>query len=110
LQNKITDILVEPVNTDDVLMRHGVREVMIQTGQLNIQGVQRAQETILLVSVTSSIDLEALMKLAILQNEIAQGEIAINIEVPVELNDSEKTQFSNEWSTCRERNANLIKH
>jgi hypothetical protein len=29
LQNKITVILVEPVNTDDVLTRHGVIEVMI---------------------------------------------------------------------------------
>jgi hypothetical protein len=55
-------------------------------------------------------DLEALMKLAILQNEIYQGELAANIEVPVELNDSEKTQFSNEWCTFRELNANLIKH
>jgi hypothetical protein len=50
------------------------------------------------------------MKLAILQNEIAQGEFTANIEVPVELNDSEKTQFSNDWRTFRERNANLIKH
>jgi hypothetical protein len=29
---KITVFLVEPVHTDDVLMRHGVREVMIRTG------------------------------------------------------------------------------
>jgi hypothetical protein len=28
----------------------------------------------------------------------------------MELNDSEKTHFSNEWRTFRERNANLIKH
>jgi hypothetical protein len=28
----------------------------------------------------------------------------------VELTDSEKTQFSNDWRTFRERNANLIKH
>jgi hypothetical protein len=60
--------------------------------------------------VTAGIDLEASTKLAVLQNEIDQGEFAANIEVPVELNDSEKTQFSNEWRTYRERNANLIKH
>jgi hypothetical protein len=29
LQNKITVVLIKPVHTDDVLMRHGVREVMI---------------------------------------------------------------------------------
>jgi hypothetical protein len=28
----------------------------------------------------------------------------------MELNESEKTQFSNEWRTIRERNTNLIKH
>jgi hypothetical protein len=31
LKNKITVVLVEPVHMDDVLMRHGVREVMIRT-------------------------------------------------------------------------------
>ena len=41
LQDKITVILVEPVHTDDVLMRHGVREVIIRTGQLNIQRARR---------------------------------------------------------------------
>jgi hypothetical protein len=50
------------------------------------------------------------MRLAILQNEIAQGEFAASIEVPVVLTDSEKTQFSNDWRTFRERNTNLIKH
>jgi hypothetical protein len=50
------------------------------------------------------------MKLAILQNEIAQGEFAANIEVPVEINDSEKTQISNDWCTFRDPNTNLIKH
>jgi hypothetical protein len=54
--------------------------------------------------------MEAPMKLAILQNEIFQGEFAANIKVPVELTDSEKTQFSNDWPTFRERNTNLIKY
>jgi hypothetical protein len=54
--------------------------------------------------------MDAPMKLAILQNKIAQGEFAPSIEVPVLLTDSEKTQFSNYWRTFRERNTNLIKH
>jgi hypothetical protein len=54
--------------------------------------------------------MDAPMRLAILQNEIAQGKIAANIEVPVVLTDSEKTQCSNDWRTFRERNTNLIKH
>jgi hypothetical protein len=110
LQNKITAVLVDPVHTDDVLMRHGVREVMIRTGQLNIQRARKAQETTTRASVLAGIDMGAPMKLAILQNKIAQGEFAANTEVPVELNYSEKTQFINDWRTFRENNTNLIKH
>jgi hypothetical protein len=54
--------------------------------------------------------MEAPMKLALLHNEIAQGEFSANVELQIVLNDSQKTRFSNEWRTYRERNANLIKH
>jgi hypothetical protein len=51
------------------------------------------------------------MKLAILQSEIAQqGEFLATADVPIELTDSVKTQYNNEWRTYRERNGNLIKH
>jgi hypothetical protein len=60
--------------------------------------------------VQAGTDMDAPMKLAILQNEIAQGEFAASIEVPVLLADSEKTQFSNDWRTFQECNTNLIKH
>jgi hypothetical protein len=83
---------------------------MIRTGQLNIHQSRQAQDTILKASVLARIDMDAPMNLAILQNEIAQGEFAANIEVPVELNDSKKTQCSNDWRTFRERNASLSKH
>jgi hypothetical protein len=110
LQNKVLVVLTEPVHTDDVLARHSVREVMIRNGQLNIQQARQVQETILKASVQAGTDMYAPMRLAILQNEIAQGEFAASIEVPVVLTDSDKTQFSNEWRTFRERNTNLIKH
>jgi hypothetical protein len=87
-----------------------MREVMIRTSHLNIQRARQDQETILKAAVLAGIDLDAPVKLAILQNEIPQGELDANIGVPVELNNSEKTQFSNDWRIFRERNANLIKH
>ena len=34
----------------------------------------------------------------------------MNQEVPIELSNSEKTQYSNAWCTCRERKANLEKN
>jgi hypothetical protein len=110
LQNKVWVILTEPVHTGNVLAIHSVMEVMIRNGQLNIQQARQAQETVLKATVQAGTDMEAPMKLAILQNEIAQDEFAASIEVPVVLTDSEKTQFSNDWRTFRERNTNLIKH
>jgi hypothetical protein len=97
LQNKVWVVLTEPVHTNDVLERHSVREVMIRNVQLNIQQARQAQETILKSAVQSGTDMDDPMRLAILQNEIAQGEFAASIEVPVVLTDSEKTQFSNDW-------------
>jgi hypothetical protein len=83
LQNKTPVTLVEPVHTDDVVTRHGVREQMIRAGQLNIHQARKVQQTILQVAVTAGLDVDATMKLAIIQNEIAQGELAANIDVPV---------------------------
>jgi hypothetical protein len=110
LQNKYWVVLTEPLHTEVFLARHSVREVIIRNGQLNIQQARQAQETILKASVQAGIDMDAPMKLVIIQNDIAQGEFAASIEVPVELTDSEKTKFSNDWRTFRERNTNLIKH
>jgi hypothetical protein len=110
LQNKVWVVLTEPVHTNNVLARHGVRELTILNGQLNIQQARKAQEIILKSAVQSGTDMDAPMKLAILQNEISQGEFAASIEVPVVLNDSEKPQFSNDWRTFRECNTNLIKY
>jgi hypothetical protein len=110
LQNKITVILVEPVHTDDVLLKHSLREIMIRNGQMNIQRARKSQETILDAAVLAGLDMEAPMKLALLQNEITRGGFSANIKVPIVLNDSQKTQFRNEWRTYRESNDNLIKH
>jgi hypothetical protein len=99
LQNKITVIVIESVHTDYVMVRHGFREFIIRSGQMNIQRARKSQENIIHAAVHKGENMDAPMKLVILQNQISQGEFAANIEVPVELNDSEKTQFSNEWLT-----------
>jgi hypothetical protein len=98
------------VHTEYVISRHSVREVVIRTGQLNIQQARQAHDTILKAAVQAGTYMDAPMKLAILQNEISQGKFSASIEVPVVLTDSEKTQFSNDWRTFQECNNNLIKH
>jgi hypothetical protein len=61
---------------------------VIRNGQLNIQQARQAQETILKSAVQARMYMDAPMRLAILQNKIAQGEFAASIEVPVVLTDS----------------------
>jgi hypothetical protein len=63
---------------------------MIRSGQRNIQWARQAQEIILEAAVLAN-DPDAPMKLAILQNEIAQGEFLYSNEVEMELNDSENS-------------------
>jgi hypothetical protein len=50
------------------------------------------------------------MQLAILDNEIAEGDYKQNNEVLIKLLDSEKTQYNNDGRTYRARNALLMKH
>jgi hypothetical protein len=109
LQNKITVDIIEPVHSAEVLSKHGLMEAMIRSRQRNIQRARKAQDIILEAAVLAK-DPDAPTKLEILQNEISQGDFTSSNEVTMELKDSEKTQFSNEWSTFRERNYNLIKH
>ena len=110
LQNKTTVTLPEPTHTQAVLARHATKELMIRNGQACIQNARLSQQVILEAAVTAGLDPEAPMKLAILENEIAQGDFKQNKEVPIKMTDSEKTQYSNEWRTYRERNAQLSKH
>jgi hypothetical protein len=50
------------------------------------------------------------MELALLQNEIAFGDLEVIEPVPIQVTDSEKTLDNNAWRTYRERNASLAKH
>jgi len=110
LQNKLTVTLAEPAHDSAVLQRHAVREQMIRNGQANLQQARQAQQTILRKAVKDKTDPEAPMKLAILENKIAQGIFKQQAEVAIEMSDSEKTQYSNKWQTYQERNSALTKH
>ena len=111
LQNKAIVALTEPVHTTVITARHAVRETIIRRGQERIQTARRASEAMLkIVIVKDPNDADARMKLAVLQNEIADGDFEAAEPVPVVLTDSEKMQHSNEWRTFREQNAKLIMH
>ena len=89
------------IHTPGVTEIHTIQERIIITGQYNIQTVRETQRIILEATVTVDIDDTSPMKLAILENEIAQGDYEQNVEVPIIMTDSEKTQSSNAWRTYR---------
>ena len=60
--------------------------------------------------VTAGIDDGAPMKLAILQNDIAQGDYKAYADVTIIMTDLEKNRYTNECRTYRERNAQLKKY
>ena len=94
----------------EVIGRQIIREHMIITCQANIQTARENQKIVLEASVTAGIDDASPIKLTILENAIAQGEYEANVDFPIAMNDSEKTQSRNEWCTYRERNDQLTKH
>ena len=55
--------------------------------------------------VTANIDDTTRMKLAILENEISQGDYKQNMDIPIIMTDTEKTNTNNKWRTYRERNS-----
>jgi hypothetical protein len=61
-------------------------------------------------AATLGMDPNARMQLAILDNEIGEGNYQQNNEVPIKMSDSEKTQYDNDWRTYQERNTLLTKH
>jgi hypothetical protein len=107
VHNKTAVILAEPVHAASVMTRHAAREQMVRAGQANLHQARRAQQLALQAVVAAGVDPDAPMKLAILNNAIAEGDFQQNLEIPMELTDSEKTKYSNEWRTYRERHAQL---
>jgi len=110
LQNKIELIIPEPTHTAAVITRHTAREQMIRQGQANLQTAHQQQLILLEAAVAAGNDPEAPMRLAVLQNEIAQAQFEANEPIPIQLTDSEKTQNNNEWRTYQERKTQLTKN
>ena len=81
LQNKTTVTLVQPAHDAGILLRHTNRVTLVRNAQQNLQTARRAQRTALQTAVTTGVDPDAPMKLAFMDNEIAQGDFEANNEV-----------------------------
>jgi hypothetical protein len=83
---------------------------MVHTRQASIQQAHLSKRVILEAAAPLGMDPDAPMQLAILDNEIAEGNYQQNNEVPIKMSNSEKTQYNNDWRTYQERNSLLTKH
>ena len=111
LQNKLTVVLPEPEYNPAILTRHGARETMVRNGQENLRAardLQRASIQTMIDAGNAQVDTP--FKLAVVENEIAQGDFDAMSPVLMVITDAEKTANSNAWRSYRERNANLLKH
>jgi len=121
LQNRTPVTIPEPAHSAAVMARHATREQMVRTGQANIQAARETRRVQLVAAVAAGNDpdaslqkvsefADAAIQLAELQNAIAVGDYEATVPVPMEMTESEKTQYNSEWKTCQQRNASLIKH
>ena len=90
LQNKATVTITYPVHTDDIIVRNALQEAMVRSGQANIQAAQETKTIFLRDTINSTpmVVADAPMKLAILENYIAEGEFERDTPVPVQMTDS----------------------
>ena len=77
--------------------------------QENSQAARQTQKTILEAAVLTG-DADAPMKLAVLNDDTLQAQHKATQDLPTVMTDLEKTQNSNEWQTCCEKNVQLIKN
>ena len=92
-------------------MRHGARETMVRNGQANLRAARELHRASLQTIVDAgNAPADTPFKLAVVENEIAQGDLDAMSPVSMVLTDADKTANSNAWQSYREINANLLKH
>ena len=75
LQNKIAVVLPEPEYELAILPRHGARETMVHNGQANLRAARELQRAYLQTMMDArNAPADTPFKLAVVENEIAQGD------------------------------------
>ena len=104
-------VLPEPEYELTILTRHGAIETMVRDGQANLRAARELQRTSLqTIMDTGNALADRPFKLAVVENERAQGYFDAMSPVPMVLTGAKITATSNAWRSYRERNANLLKN
>ena len=92
--------ITAPVHLPQVLVRHATWELLVRIVQTNTQMSHKAQPITIKASATSNpLDENLTTKIAILDNEIAKGDYKLDNKIPIEMSNSEKTAYGNDWCT-----------
>jgi hypothetical protein len=90
---------------------HAKSEKIIRTGQDNLKKKAReAKRSMLEAEVTAGTNKDAEIQLAILNNEIVQGDFERNEDVPIEMTHTETNLYNSKWRSYRERQQQLSRH
>ena len=84
LQNRTEVAIPQPSHSQAILTRHAARVAMLATARANLQTAREAQMVTLQAAVQAAADADAPMRLAILQNEIAEAEFEATQDPPVQ--------------------------
>ena len=109
LQNKVCVTMSKPHHSTAMLQWHAARVTVMVKSRDNLQQARTMQKVTLEAAVVAG-DVNAPMKLAILNNDALQAECKATQDLPMAMTDLEKTQNSNAWCTHCERNAQLVKN
>jgi hypothetical protein len=108
LLNKKTVTISEPAYTQEILDKHAIRVQRVLNQHQRLQTARRAQDYALQLAILAG-DVDAPMKLAILENEIEEASYQDTKDLPNKMDELEKTHYDNEWRTFREQNSRLEK-
>jgi hypothetical protein len=110
LQNRVTFVLQEPVYDPEVTKRHNKRVRVIRSGQQALKKAREARLSKLEKEVQAGTNQDAEIQLAILTDEIAQGDLAISEDIAVEMTQAETNLYQSEWKSYRESLKEISKH
>jgi hypothetical protein len=106
LQNKKTVVIPKPEHAEDVLNKHDERATRHNTQEQRLVRARQIQKTALEAAVDAD-DADAPTSLATLENEIEEAECQAAVDLPIALDETEKTENGNAWRTYRERDLRL---
>ena len=111
LQNRSTVVIPLPTYPTTALSRHSTREVLVRAQQNNLLRAHRSKKAAIEASIVAApADTDLPIKLAEVENEIAQLEFDISEDLEVQMSEQEKNDYRLNGKTYTDRVNKLKTH